>query len=107
SYKPEVVEIPAATVCRSHIVVDHRESALEEAGDLLTPHRDGLIDAACFGAELGNLILGEIAGRKNHEEITVFKSVGVAIEDVCAARWAWENAKRLGIGMLLNSAGEK
>jgi ornithine cyclodeaminase/alanine dehydrogenase-like protein (mu-crystallin family) len=107
SYKPEVVEVPAATVRRSHIVVDHRESALEEAGDLLTPLRAGLIDAACFDAQLGDLVLGRIAGRKSPEEITFFKSVGVAIQDLCAARWAYENAKRLGIGTLLKEAGEK
>lgn len=104
SYRPEVVEIPAETVRRSRVVVDHRDSALEEAGDLLTPYRHGLIDESCFGTELGDLMLGRTSGRTSAVEITFFKSVGVAIQDLCAARWTLENAQRLGIGTLLSDA---
>src|SRR5205814_6117448 len=53
SYRPEVVEIPAATVCRARVVVDHHDSALEEAGDLLTPLREGMITESHFSTELG------------------------------------------------------
>lgn len=99
SYRPEVAEISSATVSRARVVVDHRASALEEAGDLLQPLRQGLIQEAHFGAELGEVVLGRSPGRRNNEEITLFKSVGVAIQDLCAAACTLKNARRLGIGI--------
>ncbi len=97
-YKPELAEIPAATVCRARVVVDRLESALEEAGDLLGPLRAGLIDQSHFATELGAVLLGQAAGRRKAQEITLFKSVGVAVQDLCAAARALENAKKLGLG---------
>jgi len=101
SYRPNVAEIPAATVCRARVVVDHRASALEEAGDLLMPLRQGLIEASHFATELGEVLLGRSPGRRGAEEITFFKSVGVAIQDLCAAACALENARRLKLGVEL------
>lgn len=101
SYRPEVVEIPAATVCRARVVVDHRASALEEAGDLLTPLRQGLIQESHFGTELGDIVLGRSPGRGSAEDVTLFKSVGVAIQDLCAAARALDNARRRGLGTCL------
>jgi ornithine cyclodeaminase/alanine dehydrogenase-like protein (mu-crystallin family) len=101
SYLPEMVEIPAATVCRARVVVDHRAAALEEAGDLLAPFRQGLIADSHFATELGDVVLDRVVGRTNATEITLFKSVGVAIQDLCAAARALENAWRLGIGKVL------
>lgn len=93
-YKPELAEIPAATVCRARVVVDHLESALEEAGDLLLPLRAGLIEQTHFATELGAVLLGLAKGRRNSQEITLFKSVGVAIQDLCAAARALENIRQ-------------
>jgi ornithine cyclodeaminase/alanine dehydrogenase-like protein (mu-crystallin family) len=101
SYRPDVTEIPPETVLRARIVVDHRASALEEAGDLIGPLRRGLIRESHLGVELGDVLLGRSPGRRGAEEITLFKSVGVAIQDLCAAAHALENARRMGLGMPL------
>ncbi len=101
SWKPEVAEIPADTVRRARIVVDHRESAHEEAGDLLMPLAQGLIRPEQLQAELGDVLAGRVPGRQNAAEITLFKSVGVAVQDLFAAERALRNARRLGIGIEL------
>ncbi len=101
SYRPSVSEIPAATVVRSRVVVDHRPSAHEEAGDLLGPLEQGLIAASHFETELGDVLLGKAPGRSRPGEITLFKSVGLAIQDLCAGACAVENARRLGLGVKL------
>jgi ornithine cyclodeaminase/alanine dehydrogenase-like protein (mu-crystallin family) len=98
-----MIEIPPATVCRARVIVDHRPSAHEEAGDLLAPMRAGLIQETHFGTELGEVVIGRAPGRRNAEEITLFKSVGVAIQDLCAATRALENARRLHLGTSLNA----
>ncbi len=101
-FHPDRAEVPAATVCRARVVVDHLASAMEEAGDLLLPLRASLIDEAHFRTELGQLVLGQKPGRTAADEITFFKSVGVAIQDLCAAARALANARELGLGPALN-----
>jgi ornithine cyclodeaminase/alanine dehydrogenase-like protein (mu-crystallin family) len=101
AYLPEMVEIPAATVARARVVVDHQAAAREEAGDLLVPYHQGSIGDSYFRTELGDVVLGRAPGRSGAEEITLFKSVGIAIQDLCAAARALENARRLGIGQVL------
>jgi ornithine cyclodeaminase/alanine dehydrogenase-like protein (mu-crystallin family) len=98
SYKPEVQEIPAETVCRAQIVVDHWESALAEAGDLIIPLQQGLIREADIHAELGEILNGEAVGRTSDDAVTLFKSVGVAVQDLAAASRALmrAEAERLG-----------
>lgn len=98
SYQPQVREVPADTVARATVVVDSREAALAEAGDLIQPIAAGRIDAAHIHAELGEIVLGRKAGRQRDDEITLFKSVGVAVQDVAAARAALERADRLQLG---------
>jgi ornithine cyclodeaminase/alanine dehydrogenase-like protein (mu-crystallin family) len=101
-FQPNMAEVPAATVCRARVVVDDRQSTLEEAGDLLRPLHAGLIDAEHFSTELGEIVLGLKRGRTAANEITLFKSVGVAIQDLCAASRALANAERLGLGTRLH-----
>jgi ornithine cyclodeaminase/alanine dehydrogenase-like protein (mu-crystallin family) len=98
SYKPHVREIPAETVLRARVVVDQREAALEEAGDLILPLREGLIGKDHIHAEIGEIVAGLKAGRQSDTEITFFKSVGVAVQDLAAAGCALANAERLGLG---------
>jgi ornithine cyclodeaminase/alanine dehydrogenase len=98
---PDRRELDDRTVQRSTIVVDTRASALAEAGDLLIPMSTGLIDANAIHAELGELITGQRSGRTDQEEITLFKSVGVALQDVAAAAWAYRQAQSLGLGQHL------
>lgn len=97
-FQPDRAEVPAETVRRARVVVDHRASSLEEAGDLLMPLRAGLIGEDHISAELGPLLLGKMEGRTSAGQITLFKSVGVAIQDLCAAARALDAARRMGIG---------
>jgi len=102
SYKPSVREIPGETVCRARVVVDHRPAALAEAGDLLIPIGQGLIAKDPDYAELGEIIAGLRPGRESADEVTLFKSVGVAVQDLAAADRALANAERLGLGTELD-----
>ena len=98
SYQPEVVEVPASTVARARVVVDDYESAWEEAGDLLQPLEAGVIDRDHVVAELAELVAGTREGRTSDGQITLFKSVGLAVEDALAARVTLANAAVLGVG---------
>ena len=98
SYKPTVREIPAETVRRARVVVDHLPAALAEAGDLLIPMQQGLFGKEHIYAELGEIVAGRKKGRETRSEITLFKSVGVAVQDLAAAGRVLANAERLGLG---------
>ena len=98
SYTEQMQEIPAETIQRSLLVVDSRQAVLSETGDILKPLQSGLIDEGHIYAELGELVLGQKTGRKNANQITCFKSVGIAVQDAAAARLALQTAKNLGIG---------
>ncbi len=99
SYKPHVQEIPAATVARATIVVDHRASAMDEAGDLIVPLQQGLISEQQLQVELGDIVCGRQPGRTNDHDITFFKSVGVGIQDLTAATFVYDRALQLGLGV--------
>jgi ornithine cyclodeaminase/alanine dehydrogenase-like protein (mu-crystallin family) len=85
SYKPQVRELPGETVRRARLFVDDRRACLEEAGDILIPLKDGLIDKDHIRAEIGEVLAGLEPGRGSDEETTVFKSVGNAVEDLAVA----------------------
>ncbi len=98
SYTPDMQEIPPETVQRALVVVDARSAALVESGDLIKPIHSGLFGEEHVHAELGEIILGRKPGRQSAQQITYFKSVGVAAQDVMAAQLAIDNARRLGLG---------
>jgi ornithine cyclodeaminase/alanine dehydrogenase-like protein (mu-crystallin family) len=98
SYTPEMQEVPAETLQRARIFVDSRTASLQEAGDLIQPMRAGLFDESHIYGELGELVLGKISGRQSLEEITYFKSVGIAVQDAMAAQVALNNAHKMNIG---------
>lgn len=98
SYKPDVQELPGATVARARVVVDYREGALAETGDLLAPIAEGRFGPDHVSAELGEIVLGRKAGRVSDDEITLYKSVGVAAQDLAAASEAFRRASELGLG---------
>ena len=104
---PECREVDTAAVVRSRVYVDRRESALHEAGDLLIPMREGAITQAHVRAELGELLTGRAAGRESAEDVTLFKSLGLAIEDVAAAHVVHANAERLGLGTRIDLGGKR
>jgi ornithine cyclodeaminase len=102
SFTPAMQEIPAETIARAVVVVDQLEAALEEAGDLIIPLRKGMIDESHCSRELGHLLAGEIRGREDDEQITVFKSVGNAIQDMAVGRYAIDEAQHRGIGQRIS-----
>jgi ornithine cyclodeaminase len=98
SFTRDAREIPPETVRRALVVVDSRDAAWQEAGDLIQPLEAGLIDRDHIHAELGELVLGKKPGRTEERQITFFKSVGLAVQDAVAARHALDHARRLGLG---------
>ena len=98
AYTPEMQELPAETIARATVVVDAIEAALAEAGDLIIPLRDGLVSREHFARELGMVASGTAPGRVSADEITLFKSVGNAVQDVVVAKRAVDRARERGIG---------
>ncbi|MEO7119167.1 MAG: ornithine cyclodeaminase family protein [Candidatus Limnocylindrales bacterium] len=91
-------ELDSATVAASRLFVDRRESTQNESGDYLIPLADGVIKDDHIRGELGELLLGTVAGRGSDDEITLFKSLGLAVEDLATARWLFDRAKAEGVG---------
>ena len=83
---------------RSRIVVDLKDMALAETGDLIIPINKGLMTADDIHGDLGDILIGKLTGRENDEEITFFKSVGLAIPDLAAGARVIENCRRENIG---------
>ena len=102
AFTPEMQEIPAGTIQRATIVVDSVEAVLAEAGDLIIPLNEGRISRDDITRELGALVNGDVAGRTSPDEITFFKSVGNAVQDVVVARYAVDRARELGVGTELD-----
>ncbi|HEY7350170.1 MAG TPA: hypothetical protein VH599_17760 [Ktedonobacterales bacterium] len=98
SYRPTLQEVPAATVARARVVVDERRAAWAEAGDLVIPREQGLLDESHISGELGELVLGRVAGRTDDAQITFFKSVGNAVQDMAVVQLAVQQARALGLG---------
>ncbi|MBN1137595.1 MAG: hypothetical protein JXM73_13490 [Anaerolineae bacterium] len=98
SYTPQMQEVPATTVARAKVVVDSRSASLAEAGDLLIPLNDGTISLEQIHGEIGEVAAGQIPGRESDGEITFFKSVGVAVQDVAVAGLILRRAAKLGLG---------
>lgn len=91
SYKPNMQELPAATIKQSLLVVDQREAALAEAGDVIIPIQEGIIGDDHIYAELGEIITGKKKGRTGDKQVTVFKSVGNAVQDLALANYLVKN----------------
>lgn len=87
SFKPTMQEIPSDVIQKSILIVDQREAAIEEAGEIAVPLQQGLITKNHIHAELGEIISGSKTGRTSLEQTTVFKSVGNAIQDLAIAHF--------------------
>jgi len=86
AFRPDTRESDDAAAAKSRIYVDTKEAAMQEAGDILIPIENGVITADDVQGDLADLCRGQVAGRGNDEEITLFKSVGTALEDLVAAK---------------------
>lgn len=95
---PSTRELDTATVVAASLFVDRRESTLNEAGDYLFPAREGAVGPEHIRAELGEVLAGAHRGRTADTELTVFKSLGLAVEDLAAAELAVRRARAAGAG---------
>ena len=95
---PSARELDTATVAAARLFVDRRESALNEAGDVLIPIREGAIKPDHIVAELGEVIIGKDPGRRSVSELTLFKSLGLSVEDVASAAFIAKRARETGVG---------
>jgi ornithine cyclodeaminase/alanine dehydrogenase len=98
SHTPGARELDTEAVRRSKLVGDSREACFTEAGDIMIPIEEGAFDETHFYAELGEVVTGKKQGRADEEEITLFKSNGLAIQDAAAAKLVYDRAVQGGIG---------
>lgn len=100
-------ELDTAAVVGSRLFVDRRESTVNEAGDFLFPKQEGAVDDDHIVAEIGELVVGGKNGRQTNDEITLFKSLGLAIEDIGAAHHIYQKALAQGKGTWVEMGGTK
>jgi ornithine cyclodeaminase len=98
THSPNSREIDSATMAAARIFTDRRESALNEAGDYLLAAKEGLVNPESILGEIGELLIGTKTGRTSATEITLFKSLGLAIEDVVSADYLYKKAKSQNAG---------
>jgi ornithine cyclodeaminase len=99
---PSTRELSGAAVAAATMFVDRRESTVNEAGDYLLALKEGAIGEDHIRAELGEVLAGMAAGRRSAGEITLFKSLGLAVEDLAAAELAVANAEAAGAGTVVD-----
>ena len=100
-------ELDTAAVVKSRLFVDRRESTLNEAGDFLFPKKEGAIGDDHIQGEIGQLLLGQGTGRASPDEITLFKSLGLAIEDLAAAQHIYAKALEQHVGTAIELGGSR
>ncbi|WP_210141156.1 ornithine cyclodeaminase family protein [Staphylococcus sp. GDY8P218P] len=95
SFKSDTQELPSHAIANADkVIVEASEAALEETGDLITPIKEGLFGEKDLYGELGEIVSSHLAGRESDDEITVFKSVGVAIVDIIVANYFYQKAQK-------------
>ncbi len=97
----------AAVVVKARLCVDRRQSTLSEAGEFLIPKREGVIGDDHIVGALGEVLVGQAPGRGSAEEITLFKSLGIAVEDLAAAHHIWRKAEATGAGTWVEIGGRR
>ncbi len=98
SHTPNARELDTELIKRSKFIGDSREACFKEAGDLMIPLQEGSITESHFYAELGEIITGKVPGRTTADEITLFKSNGLAIQDAATAKLVYDKALEQGVG---------
>ncbi len=98
SSTPTAAELDPALLARAVLIADRRESLIHESGDYLRAAQAGTINPDHIHGELGEVLTGRVPGRTSPEQITVFKSLGLAIEDVVVARYLYDRASATGRG---------
>jgi len=100
-------EIDTAAVLRSKTYVDSLQSALTEAGDLVIPLREGAVEERHIRGEIGKVLSGNLEGRTLAKEISLFKAVGLSVEDLAAARFVYEKARKTCAGTWMELGGRR
>jgi ornithine cyclodeaminase/alanine dehydrogenase len=98
SYNPQMQELPNELFSTSLLYVDHEESCFSESGDLINPLKLGTLNMENYRGEIGSLVASEISGRSSADDITIFKSVGVAAQDLAIAEYVYRKSVELGCG---------
>lgn len=102
SHMPTARELDTAIIKRSKVIADSYEACLNEAGDIMIPIEEGAIDKSHLYADLGEIVTGKKERRSNPEEITVFKSNGLAIQDAATAKLIYDKALAGNVGTNVN-----
>jgi alanine dehydrogenase len=100
--RPTHREMDTALVTRARLVVDSKAAAFAESGDIVLGIREGLFAADHVVAELGEIVAGRLPGRTSRHQVTLFKSLGLAVEDLASAHLAYERALTLGKGVAID-----
>jgi ornithine cyclodeaminase len=100
-------ELDTKAVARARMFTDCRESAMNEAGDFLIAKREGAIGDDHIVGEIGEVLLGRVPGRRSPDEITLYESLGIAIEDVAAAAYIHRKAEAMNVGIALELGGKR
>ena len=101
SFMPHMREVGSEVVVRARVVVEEREAVLEEAGDLVIPIGEGLVTADVIDADLGEIVNGEAPEGNGGRELTFFKSVGTAVQDVAIGAEVLRRAEAEGVGRVM------
>ncbi len=103
SFQPHMQEIDPRLMRDARIILDQKEPCLKESGDLIKPISEGIISENDIAGEIGDLLLNRIAGRESEDQITIFKSVGLAIQDYAVATDIYKYSLEQGITMGIDS----
>ena len=98
AYRPEMREMDPVLVARARVIVDSRAASLVEAGDIVQGILESRFTAAQIAGEIGEVVLGRIPGRHSPDDVVIFKSLGMAVEDVVCAQLAYQRAREKGAG---------
>lgn len=101
SHRPEYRELEGPVVARAKVFVDSRPAIMAECGDILLAMKERLIDETHICGEIGEVLAGIKPGRSSAAEVTLYKSVGIAIQDVAAAHLVYDKALKLGVGTMI------
>ena len=104
---PSARELDTAAVKRARLFVDRRESTLAESGDFLIPRAEGALDDRHILGELGEVLTGVVPGRQRQGDVTLFKSLGLAVEDLAAAHHVAERAAAANLGASIELGGRR
>ncbi len=100
-------ELDTRAVVHARLFVDRRESTLNESGDFLIPKAEGVIDNDHILGELGKVLIDRASGRTSPQDITLFKSLGLAVEDLAAAHHIFNEARSRGVGTMIKLGGRR